>query len=144
MEKHHNFVIAVLVCACAAVLGTSLSGQGPGAAKPDPKTLKNPIPATAQSIAAGRELFRLNCTMCHGPEGKGDGPSPPPGSTPADLTGDEWIHGGTDGEIFTTIHDGVRPKFDMARWGQSGKLTDRDIWNLVNYIRSIGPKPKGP
>jgi mono/diheme cytochrome c family protein len=144
MANAYNFAIAGLIFACAALTSAArLSGQSPAAAKPDPKTLTNPIPSTPQSIAAGRTTFMTNCTICHGPEAKGDGPSPPPGAHPADLTDDQWDNGGTDGEIFTTIHDGVRPKLDMAAWGKTGKLTDQEIWNLVNYIHSIGPKPKG-
>jgi len=47
----------------------------------------NPVPVTADSIAAGQALYQKECTACHGPLGKGDGSvgktlSPPP----ADLT----------------------------------------------------------
>ena len=54
------------------------------------------------------------------------------------MTDARWDHGSTDGEIFVTIHDGVPPKYDMDSY--EGKITDTDIWNVVNYLRSIGPK----
>ena len=57
---------------------------------------------------------------------------------PANLTDAKWDHGSTDGEIFTTIKMGVGPKFDMDSW--DGRIKDPDIWNLVNYIRTLGPK----
>jgi mono/diheme cytochrome c family protein len=54
------------------------------------------------------------------------------------LTDAKWDRGSSDGEIFTVIHDGAGPKFDMK--GYKGKLSDTDIWNVVNYLRSIGTK----
>jgi mono/diheme cytochrome c family protein len=128
-----------LVFAFASVLtiGGSVLIAG-GQTKSDPKTLKNPVPATPSSIASGQATFQRFCTRCHGTEGKGDGPQAPEGSHPANLTDDQWDHGGTDGEIFTTIHDGVPPKYDMDSY--EGKITDAEIWNVVNYLRSIGPK----
>ena len=50
-----------------------------------------------------------------------------------------WDHGSTDGEIFTNIKDGIGPKFDMK--AMKAKIPmDTDIWNIVNYLRSLGPK----
>ena len=120
----------------AVFAGAGAAGQAP---KTDPKTLKNPVPATAASVEQGRAAFQNLCVRCHGDAGKGDGRQAPEGSHPADLTDDRWDHGSTDGEIFTTIHDGVGPKYDMDSY--EGKIPDAMIWNIVNYIRSIGPKP---
>jgi mono/diheme cytochrome c family protein len=124
---------AVCILSLGAVFASAQGGRAN-----DPKTLKNPVPATAASIADGQATFQRFCTRCHGQEGKGDGSQAPEGSHPANLTDAQWDHGGTDGEIFTTIHDGVPPKYDMDSY--EGKITDTEIWNLVNYLRSIGPK----
>ncbi len=35
----------------------------------------NPVPDDAASVAAGRARFLKSCVVCHGPEGKGDGPA---------------------------------------------------------------------
>jgi mono/diheme cytochrome c family protein len=130
-----------LVVACMLTFGTAavLVAGGQTGRNSNPKTLKNPVQSTPTSIASGQGTFQRFCTRCHGPEGKGDGPQAPEGSHPANLTDAQWDHGGTDGEIFTTIHDGVPPKYDMDSY--EGKVTDTEIWNLVNYLRSIGPKP---
>ena len=48
---------------------------------------------------------------------------------------DEWAHGPTDGEIFTNIRNGIGPKFDMKPW--KSKMTAQEIWNVVNYLRSL-------
>ena len=58
---------------------------------------------------------------------------------PADLTDANWVRGSTDGEIFAVIMDGAGPKFDMK--GFKGKIPDQDAWHIVNFIRSLGPKP---
>ena len=83
-------------------------------------------------------MFAKYCRSCHGAEGKGDGAGAPKDVHPANLTDAKWDHGSTDGEIFTTIKMGVGPKFDMDSW--DGRIKDPDIWNLVNYIRTLGPK----
>ena len=54
----------------------------------------------------------------------------------SDLTGDAWDYGSTDGEIFIVIRDGVSA--DMLAYKE--KLTEKRIWQVVNYIRSIGLK----
>ena len=126
-----------------AVLGHA--GQAkPAAAQAKPavnaaaKALKNPVPANAASVEAGKAVFAKYCRSCHGAEGKGDGAGAPKDVHPANLTDAKWDHGSTDGEIFTTIKMGVGPKFDMDSW--DGRIKDPDIWNLVNYIRTLGPK----
>ena len=80
-----------------------------------------------------------NCRQCHGLQAKGDGVVAPKNPSPADLTDDKWDHGSTDGEIFAVIWNGApAPKTEMK--GMKGTLTEKDVWNLVNFVRSVGPK----
>ncbi len=123
----------------ALVAATTLSAQNPGGSA-EGKAMKNPVAANADSIAAGQALFAKNCRFCHGDAAKGNGPMAPKGTNPPDLTDAKWDHGATDGEIFTNIRDGIAPKYDMKP--NKGKISDEDIWNIVNYLRSIGPKQK--
>jgi hypothetical protein len=51
---------------------------------------------------------------------------------------DKWDHGSTDGEVFDVIKNGVAPDFNMIPW--KDKLKDLDVWNVVNYLRSIAKK----
>jgi cytochrome c oxidase cbb3-type subunit III len=117
------------------------SGLGGVAAQPQAggstqaAKLKNPVAATPESISAGKRIYQRMCARCHGAAGKGDGGG---GGIPSDLTDETWDHGGTDGEIFTSIHDGTSKEME----GYAERISDADIWNLVNYIRSIGPPPK--
>ena len=103
-------------------------GGNPLAAK-----VANPVAATAESIASGRRTYRRTCALCHGPEGKGDGGGAGGGGVPADLTAAKWRYGGTDGELFAVIHDGTSA--DMQ--GYAEQLAETDIWNLINYIRTL-------
>ena len=105
---------------------------------PEAQKLKNPVPNDAESIEAGRLLYKRHCAPCHGPNGKGDGGMALSGGTPSDLTDETWDYGSTDGEIFTSIREGVSA--DMLAY--KDKLSDKQIWQVVNYLRSLGPKTK--
>ena len=48
--------------------------------------------------------------------------------------------GATDGEIFLVIQNGAAPEMKMK--GLKGRMSDNDMWNVVNYLRSVGPKKK--
>ena len=104
---------------------------------PEAQKLKNPEPKNTETVEAGKKLYQRYCASCHGPNGKGDGGLALSGGEPSDLTDDAWDHGSTDGEIFVVIRDGVSA--DMLAY--KDKLTEKQIWQVVNYIRSIGPKP---
>jgi mono/diheme cytochrome c family protein len=100
--------------------------------------LTNPVPPTAKSIETGRQLFQKYCKACHGENATGNGPLAPKDVHPPNLTDAEWRYGATDGEIFTNIHDGIGPKFEMK--SMKSRMTDAEIWSVVNYLRSIGVK----
>jgi mono/diheme cytochrome c family protein len=104
---------------------------------PAAEKIKNPVAPDAASIAAGKSVYEKHCTECHGDSGKGDGSMADEYTPkPADLTDAEWKHGSSDGEIFVVIRDGVK-NTGMKAFGK--KLTTRQIWDVVNYLRSIGP-----
>jgi mono/diheme cytochrome c family protein len=125
------FVLVTLTFALGA------AAQNPGG-NADASKLKNPVAASPESIKAGQVLFQKNCRFCHGTSGAGDGPMAPEGSHPANLTDDKWDRGSSDGEIFTVIREGAGPKFVMK--GFKSSLTEKDIWNLVNYVRTLQAK----
>ncbi len=124
-------------------LPVATAGQAPhqheaGAHRhPAAEKIKNPIPADATSIASGKALYAKHCTECHGDSGKGDGMMADEYTPkPADLTDAEWKHGSSDGEIFVVVRDGVKGT-GMKAFGR--KLTPHQIWDVVNFLRSIGP-----
>jgi len=113
----------------AATPTTPRRGGNPVAAK------VNPVPATEASIDAGRKTYRTFCPRCHGPEGKGDGGGAGAGGQPANFTDEEWEFGGSDGEIFAAIAEGTSA--DMESYAE--RIPAADIWNLVNYLRTLKP-----
>jgi len=108
---------------------------------PEAAAIKNPIKATPDSIAAGKKIYDTQCTNCHGASGKGDGKmaeSITSGPKPSDLSDAQWKHGSTDGEIFTLIRDGSK---GTGMRGYAARMKTDDIWNVVNYLRTLGPNP---
>ena len=130
-----GFALAFIAAVSVSV---GISAQNLGG-NPEAAKVKNPVAATPDSLAAGKALFMKNCRFCHGEDAKGDGPMAPKDSHPANLVDDKWDRGSTDGEIFAVIRNGAGPKFDMK---PQKALSDQDIWNIINYLRSIGPHPK--
>lgn len=114
---------------------TIVSAQEPHR-NPEAQKLKNPEPKNDESIEAGKKLYQRHCASCHGPQGKGDGGMALSGGTPSDLTDETWDYGSTDGEIFVSIRDGVSA--DMLAY--KDKLNEKQIWQVVHYLRSLGPK----
>jgi mono/diheme cytochrome c family protein len=121
----------------AAGQGTALTATTPRrGGNPEAAKVKSPVTTSAESVAAGQRNYQRLCSRCHGPEGKGDGGGAGAGGQPADLTDGQWDFGGSDGEIFQAIRDGTSPDMDSY----SERISDTEIWNLVNFIRSIGPE----
>ena len=135
MRRMFHASVAVLVLTYFAAAGIGLAAQATSAAQ---AAVKNPVASTPESIAAGQALFRKNCRFCHGEDAKGDGPQAPKNTHPSNLVDDKWDHGASDADIFAVIKDGVGPKFDMK--GFNSKMTPSEMWSVVNYLRSIGPK----
>jgi mono/diheme cytochrome c family protein len=96
------------------------------------KAMKNPIAKSDVSDKAGLAVFTKNCAACHGKTGLGDGVKARAlKNFPGDFTKADF-QGLADGELFYKTKNGrdEMPKYD-------GKLTDDDIWNTVNYLRTL-------
>ncbi len=129
-------VIAAFACALF-LTAAAVAAQNPGG-NAEAKKMKNPVASSPASIKAGQAAFQKNCRFCHGADAKGDGPMAPEGTHPSNLTDAKWDRGDSDGEIFAVIRDGAGPKFDMK--GYKSKMTETEIWNVVNYLRSLQGK----
>ena len=126
---------STVLLALASVFLTTLVLLAQG--NPEAAKVANPVAADAASIATGKQVYTRYCAVCHGitaEGGSGSDISPPA----PDLTDKEWKRGSTDGEIFSVIKNGIPPDLNMEPWGD--RIKDPDIWNVVNYIRSLAKK----
>jgi cytochrome c oxidase cbb3-type subunit I/II len=110
-----------------------------------------PEPAVSvQSITHGKELFtKLECWKCHGPEGRGDGPS---ASTLTDsndqpirpynfAAGSRFKCGSSNNDLYKIFMSGVdgtpMPSF-------ADVIKPEDAWDLVHYLRTLQVTHKSP
>jgi len=95
---------------------------------------ENPMQADDASLARGKELFAINCQMCHGVTGDGNGPIAAflIKFKPANLTS-PLIKAFPDGQIFMTITNGVPDRMPPL----NENLTVSERWDVVNYVRTL-------
>src|SRR6185436_8820686 len=128
--KTGSHVLPVVLGGVLALAGLSVRAQG----NPEAAKMQNPTPASAESIGAGQQLYRRYCASCHGANAEGGAGNDLIPAAP-DLTDKEWKHGGSDGEIFSAIKNGIPPDLNMVPFGD--QLKDQEIWSVVNYVRSL-------
>ncbi len=112
----------------------------------DPIKIPAEPPVTIESISHGKELFtKLECWKCHGPQGKGDGPSAATLTDSKDqpIRPYNFAAGGDDSRfkcgstnqdiyrIFMTGVDGTpMPSF-------ADTIQPNDAWDLVHFLRTL-------
>ncbi|HXU20067.1 MAG TPA: cytochrome c [Verrucomicrobiae bacterium] len=102
------------------------------------RKLQNPVPSTAEALAAGKESYRQHCQSCHGERGDGKGDKAPELSVaPGDFTDVRVMHRFADGELYWQITYGRKP---MPEFGS--KLSEEKRWELVDYIRTFANQPE--
>ena len=102
---------------------------------PGQRAESNPSDPSEASVAAGREIYSRNCLACHGTTGDGKGPvAARLGFTAGDFTRGAEMALRTDGELFWKIATGRDP---MPAFRRKGGLTDPQLWDVVNYIRTL-------
>ena len=91
--------------------------------------------SSPELLAHGKELFMVQCQMCHGAEGKGNGPaSGGLNPKPRNFTSaDNWKNGRKPSQVFGTITHGLNamPSFST--------LPSDDRWSVIHYVLSLGP-----
>lgn len=97
----------------------------------DLREVASPIARTDSTEARGKVLFQTYCEVCHGPAGRGDGPTVPTFLPPPDLTLDASKKR-SDGYLFAIIRQGrgVMP-------GYGDRVRGLDRWRLVHYLRAL-------
>ncbi|MCS7221958.1 MAG: c-type cytochrome [Anaerolineae bacterium] len=85
-------------------------------------------------IDQGRQIYQSQCAICHGDQGKGDGPQAPP-NTP-DLTAPEQAFGRSLAQWFEVL---TRGRGDMPSFERT--LTEEQRWAVLEYARAFAYQP---
>ena len=105
------------------------------------KVHANPLPVTVENMKRGQKMYAVNCAMCHGARGHGDGPVvgsnrfPPPPSFHSDRA-----RSMADGAMFHVITKGTRIMPSAA-----DKLDPTERWQVILFLRALqrSENPKG-
>jgi mono/diheme cytochrome c family protein len=125
-------LVVILLAAGATLVNTARNWSAVSAAR----RLKNPVPPTAEVIAAAKQDYGEHCRSCHGEKGDGRGEKAPELSVaPGDFTDARTMNSRTDGELFWQI---TRGRLPMPAF--EDKLTDQQRWQLVDYLRTFAAK----
>ncbi len=104
-----------------------------------------PLQGAAQGSNAfkGHELFDTYCFVCHGTDGKGDGPLAAKMQTrPANLTDKSRMSKRSEKDLFRIVKGSNTHNINgaMPKWGQA--LSDPQIKALVAYVSFLGKSPE--
>lgn len=110
----------------------------PAAERAAVRRMSNPVADDPAALSKGRLLFAAHCQVCHG--GPGEGPPADAGfqPPPRDFRSVDFHAARTDGEIYYAIRHGIDGTA-MLSW--DGRLSEREAWMLVAYIRSRAGTP---
>lgn len=95
-------------------------------------SIENPVPRSAESIARGKYFYEINCLVCHGAGGQGDGLVGKKfvEKAPVDLN-DAYTQDQAVGQLFFTLTRG-RAKMPFYR----DALSPTERWDVINYVKS--------
>ncbi len=119
------------VAAVSLVAAAAAPGDRPE--RTEARKLQSPLVYSADSVRAGRKTYLRLCQYCHGADGRAQ--ANPDFEAPSLRDPNVWLYGATDGEVFVSVRDGAG--HDMPPFGK--QLNETQIWELVHYVRSIGP-----
>lgn len=92
--------------------------------------LTNPVSPDARSLENGRKYYTINCSVCHGPAGAGNGPATRYGLFPIPING-ATTRAHSDGYIWGIIRNG---RGSMPPYN---RIEEMDRWDVVNYVRGL-------
>ena len=136
MKKNKTILTVAVIMMSLVLISLNMNAQErqvkPWPVPDEYKNMNNPVAKGEASNKAGMALYTKYCGSCHGKTGLGNGPK---ARSLKDFSGDfsgDYYQNQTDGEHFykTKVGRGEMPKYE-------GKLSDEDMWNIVNYMRTF-------
>ena len=98
----------------------------------------NPYQATEENIAEGKDSFTSYCMVCHGLDGQNTGvPFAATVSPSVPLLTSPQVQQYSDGQLRWIIKNGIWPS---GMPPSDGDFSDREIWEMVLYIRHLPPR----
>lgn len=105
--------------------------------------INNPFPITAKGLEMAKPLYEINCGICHGNKGDGNGwlvdeknLSAAYPAQPANFLSDEFV-AASNGRYYHAIMHGKN-----VMGGYADKLSYEERWQVIHYIRSLQAKDK--
>lgn len=96
--------------------------------------VKDPWNSSPEILEYGQKLFMTNCALCHGNEGKGDGPAGAGlNPKPRNMVEGKWTQGSGVIAHFNVVTNGI-PGTSMAAF-KHFKVGDR--WAIAHFVESI-------
>jgi len=125
--------LTTLGCSVLLCAGGSLETNG---LRQETRTSKlaaeHPAKDETPDATAGKKLFELHCAGCHGIEGRGGGRGP-------NLNRVHLEHAPDDAALKSLVENGIEPEMPGAWY-----MSERDVRNVVAYVRSLGAIPAEP
>jgi len=110
----------------------SLTAETPLSRDEAGERLKNPLPASPETLARGKQLYEIYCLVCHGVSGQGDGRVGAKFGLPIPPLNDPAVVERPDGYLYGTIREGG---FIMPRYAEVMSPDER--WAVVHYMRGL-------
>jgi mono/diheme cytochrome c family protein len=115
MKKEQAIVLSAVVVA-GFLGGVPVSAAGPGDA------------------VKGKAIYEQRCAACHGPQGKGDGPTGKVLVPPAADFTSAASRKKTEADLLKIIENG-KPPTAMVAW--KGQLSDQEIRDVLAYVKTL-------
>lgn len=125
--------VAIAVLRLTGPGQSSASARAGGTSRPAAGLVHGPVAGPVSQEHPGEAAYRQHCTICHGQQGKGDGPAASAfDPTPPDFTSPESVVLLTDDELLEIVVKGRRamPAFETV-------LEPALLLVLVRYVRDL-------
>lgn len=89
-------------------------------------------PITPALLERGRERYGIYCAMCHGPEGRGDGPVVARGFPAPPSYLEPRLRAAPAAHLYRVIGDGYG-----VMYGYGDRVAPADRWAIAAYVRAL-------